>query len=258
MKPYVVREVDELRKTVFALQAQVQELKEDEKLDKELTARNIKGLKKTFLALEDRTSALEERADSEEQRKDPEEEKPTSPEDAKASAPEAAPSVGAIRRVFADGGWVILHGQCWRRGAGGEGERKSVMISDEEMEASGVYWRSIRGMTDQELLEKHGITRGGSKVAIGGRKNAELVSEREVEKENCKFLATLEEQEESDTEGDTEGDEAEADNTDESASSADTSDESAEAQGGAPDSSSNKELDLRRRRHKARRRAREK
>ena len=245
MKPYVVREVDELRKTVFALQAQVQELKEEEKLDKELTARDIKGLKKTFLALEDRTSALEERADSEEQHKDPEEEKPTSPEDAKASAPEATPSVGAIRRVFADGGWVILHGQCWRRGAGEKGERKSVMISDEEMEASGVYWRSIRGMTDQELLEKHDITRGGSKVGIGGRKNAELVSEREVEKENRKFLATLEAQEE----GVTEGDEAEADDTDESASNVDSSDESAEAQDEAPDSSSNKELDLRRRRH---------
>ena len=106
-------------------------------------------------------------------------------------------------------------------------------------------------MTDQELLEKHDIMRGGSKVTVSGRPKETLVSEREVREANREFLATLEAQEQ----GDTESDEAEADEADESASDSDTSEKSAESQDRAPDSSSNKELDLRRRRQKARRRA---
>jgi len=241
MKPYIVREVDDLRKTVSVLQAQVQE----QKLDNELLKSSVTGLQKATFALEDRTTALEGRADSEEQQEDPEEKKPKSPGDADDSRPKATPSVATIRSAFAGGGWVILHGQCWR--LGDEGEKKYVMVSDEEMAENGISWKSIRGMSDQELLQVHDIVRGGSKITVEGRLKGTLVSESEVRKANHEFLAELAAQE-----GDTEGDEV---TTEESTADSEVSDDNAKSQDEAAlDGSSDKEPDLRRRSRRPERR----
>lgn len=112
-----------------------------------------------------------------------------SPKTLEKSTP-TTPTVAAIRRVVAEGGWVIMHGQCWKQG---ERKGKLVLVSDEEMENNGVFWRVLRGMTDQELQEKYDIVRGGSKRTVKRQARGTNVSEEEMEEAGRLYLAAREE-----------------------------------------------------------------
>jgi hypothetical protein len=184
MKPQVRQDVEDLQRQVSALQARAQEQQEKNQLDGQLTSKDIKGLKKRIVDLDDRTSTLEDNAAKDSGLGEYKEQSKS-----KKTLEKPAPTrltVAAIRRVVAEGGWVILHGQCWRK----EGEKKEfILVSDEEMKDNQIYWRDLRGLTDEELKKRYNIVRGGCEMKLKGKTRGVNVPEEEMEKARRLYMA---------------------------------------------------------------------
>jgi hypothetical protein len=56
--------------------------------------------------------------------------------------------------------------------------------------AKGITWKDIRGLTDEELLQRHLIVRGGSKKLSGFTDATQLVPQSRMEEVKSKYVGT--------------------------------------------------------------------
>ena len=175
-KPRIIKEFEELRKVVRSLKTQV----DDQQLELERTSKDVVVLQRELA----KKGALAGSQTSD--KKDQE------PSIVASASVVLGPTAATLRRMLSIGRWVILHGQCWRKDPNGKPGLCLELVSDEEMEiAKGITWKDIRGLTDEELLQKHLIARGGGVSVLSGFTGAtQLVSQSRMEEVKSKYVGT--------------------------------------------------------------------